>query len=595
MSFTVKLLPDIGISIAGGKSLTEEFYLGQRRDVTVSGFAGSRICYAADQDPCGRSAAGSAHTANVQWKGVNTESAAFPKAVVDAAGQVVLRPDAYPGQQLSGSTLSVYAFYPNRFQASHAGWSSRDGRIIFFSEDYLNDSFEVPVRISEPLLKAEADFIYLPLDGNEVQTQVGYWSFDGSVRLPADSFDPELLRTRLGLGLRASASTYEKWMSCLTLDAGTGEMYISRTVSGDSKMEDLAYDYINGSYNASLGRFQIYPLVLTDLYGSSGQFSLRVTRLGIKRLRSGLRSIFTTGTTDYSGILMSDYYNTGKTGQLEEDTAFGVRADFSFFHGDLSRIEWERTGTAMSYTCRRPPYETIHPVIDFVVETADTGEGGSFSWVYDESHQPTASSSGEPVPGGLIVPYGQQTMKGTITNKWDGRSFTCESGFRITYPSINCDLLIVARSNQAKASVYLMPLKVSKYLKRIGASVDQASRRWMMQLFGSDAWMSKVTLSRCYQSRPGSGIYHVQGQRMGIPVQDYDVRYAMEYLHGSTTQTVWTQAALDEVASSISNTSVVGNIYLDEADYPSEHFKGLIGFTIPDGKTCIYWTRPEAF
>ena len=595
LSFSLRLYGDISVTVADGKSLTEDFYLGQKRHLTVSGFAGSTLCYAADQDPCGRSASGTAHTANRQWKASSSESAAFPTARVDASGAVLLDPAAYPGQRLTDGGLDVYAFYPNRFQASHSGWTSREGRILFFSEDWLNDSVEIPLRISEPRLVSESRDIFLPIDGGEVTTPVGYWNFDGTARIGADAFDATLYAALLGVELRSTYSTHTSWMSCLHLDPATGEMYVRETSSGGLRMEELSYSTVNGAYSASLGYVTLRAKKLTELFSGGGNFSLRVSHLNINSLMSGLNTIFESTPTGPTSVLFSNYFNTNTQNQLEEDVSFGVRADFSFFHGDLSRIVWERSGDATSYTCRSAPYETLLPVIDFVVEEEDEGSGGTFSWVYNEAHQHQYSSGGEPVPGGLIIPFGQQLMTGTITNKWDGRQFTVRSGFYLTYPRINNDLLIIARSGQAKASVYLMPLKISKYLKRLGPQVDAASRRWMMQLFGSSDWMTRVTLSDCYMKRPGINDYYAPGNRSGTPLTDYDAKYARNYLYGDENATVWTQDILDRVASSIPSRSIARTVRLDPANYHSDYFDGLYGFSIPEGKTCIFWTGPGAF
>jgi hypothetical protein len=595
LNFSLRLYEDISVTVADGKSLTRDFYLGQKRHLSVSGFAGSTLCYAADQDPCGRSASGTAHTANRQWKTSSSESASFPTARLDGSGAVLLDPAAYPEQRLTDGGLDVYAFYPNRFQASHGGWTSRDGRILVFSEDRLNDSVEIPIRISEPRLVSESRDIFLPIDGGEVTTPLGYWNFDGTARIGADAFEASLYTSLLGLELRSAYNTHTSWMSCLSLDPATGEMSVRATTSGGLRMEELSYSTVNGAYSTSLGYVLLRPEKLTDLFSGGGNFPLRVSHLNINSLMSGLNTIFESTPTNPTSVMFSNYFNTGTQSQLGEDVSFGVRADFSFFHGDLSRIEWERSGDATSYTCRKAPYETLQPVIDFVVEEADEGSGGTFSWVYNEAHQHQFSSGGEPVPGGLIIPFGQQLMTGTITNKWDGRQFKVRSGFYLTYPRINNDLLIVARSGQAKASVYLMPLKISKYLKRLGQQVDADSRHWMMQLFGSSDWMSRVTLSDCYMKRSGTNDYYAPGNRTGTPLADYDVKYAWYYLNGNENATVWTQDILDRVASSIPSRSIARIIQLDPANYHSDYFDGLDGFSIPEGKTCIFWTGPGAF
>ena len=600
VTFELRLLPDIGVSVAGGLSLTEDFYLGQRRTVTVSGFAGSTVCYAADQDPCGRSGSGTPHTANVQWKAATASDAAYPGCAVDAAGRVVLdvSDPAYASQRCGG-TLDVYAYYPNRFLPAHGGWVSKDGRIIFFSEDALNDSFEVPVRISEPRLHVTEGEQHLPIDGNEVRTEFGYWKSDGSERLPASSFDPVLLQTRLGFGLRSrTGAPYSAWASCLALDPATGEMYVRQTTSSAGNLEEGRYELVNGAYSRDLASWQLDPLVLDDLYGDSPGFRIRVTKLQIRNIKNGFHTSHagTQGDTGES-ILYVGYFNTntasGTDEQLTEDTQFSVSANYHFVHGDLSRISWTRSGEATTYTCRRAPYETFAPVVDFVVDEEDDGNGGTLSWVYDETHQVRRSSSGEPVPGGLVIPYGNQGMTGTYSNKWDHRTFSVRVGFTLTYPVINASILVVARPGARYASVYLMPQKIIKYLKALGPSVDTAARHWMMQLFNDSRWMNNVRFEDCYQVRPGWNQYHRPGPQTGSPRSDYDIKYLWEYLYNHTNVDSWTQNAVNLVestnptlASAIARTAFVEG-------YVSDHFTTLSNSSsVARG---IWWTKPESF
>lgn len=599
-TFTLKLLPDIAFSVADGLSLTDEFYLGQKRTVRVSGFVGSDIRYAADQDGCGRTA-GAAHTQNVQWKSTPAASAAFPSCAVDAGGSVALRvPDpAYASQRYAGS-LDIYAFYPNRFQPSHAGWTSRNGKIIFFSEDTLNDTLEVPIRISEPRLRADVSEIHLPIDGNEVQTDFGYWNFDDSARLPASSFDDTLLQTRLGIGLRStSGAPYTAWTSCLAMNPATGVMCVKATSSSEGNLEDRTYSRTNGSYNTTLGRWQLYPLVLTDLYRNSPNFDIRVTKLLLYNLKGGLWTQKEGNDVGISSVsFLSSYYATNSIGgeqQLTENTVFSVSAEYYFVHGDLSRIEWSRDGDATSYTCQLAPRETFYPVIDYVVETDDTGSGGTFSWFYDESHQVMRSSSGEPVPGGLIVPFGRQYMKGTYKNKWDGRTFHVQADFILRYPVFNASLLVVARPGAVNASVYLMPQKIIKYLKSMGPDVNTAARKRIMMLFNDATWMNYIQYNDCYQSQPGSGGYFSPGIIMGCPRNDYDIKYLWQYVYGNTNITAWTQAAINllslpnadrPMASAVAQTVMIQG-------YSSDYFTTFTNYS--SYVQGIWWTKSEAF
>lgn len=599
-TFSLVLMQDISLTVADGLSLTDGFYLGQKRTVTLSGFAGRNIRYAADQDACGASG-GAAHTQNRQWKSTNAASGAFPSCAVDASGRVLLdvADAAYAAQACTGP-LDLYAFYPNRFQPAHSGWTSKSGRLIFFSEDYLNDSFETEVRISEPRLHTGAVEQHLPIDGNEVQTDIGYWTFDGSARLPASSFDATLLQTRLGLGLRsATGAPYAAWASCLALDPGTGLMYVKATTCSAGNLEDRTYSRTNGSYSTGLAGWQVYPLVLTDLYGNSPSFDIRVTKLHIRNLRSGLWTMKEGDGVAISGVsMLSSYYATNSVGgeeQLTELTRFSVSAEYYFVHGDLSRIVWSRSGDATSYTCAQAPYETFQPVIDFTVDTDDTGEGGTFSWVYDEAHQVTRSSTGEPVPGGLIVPFGRQYMTGTYRNKWDGRTFQVEADFNLTYPVFNGSLLVVARPGSALASVYLMPQKIIKYLKSQGPSVNTAARHQMMQLFNRSDWMNSILFRNCYQVRSGLNQYHKPGNTYGAPMTDYDVAYLWQYLGNGAGSATWTQNALEQLVSHsrMMAGALADEARLDNAQYGSQTFTTLANTSsYPEG---IWWSKQEVF
>ena len=588
-TFTLKLLPDIAFSVADGLSLTDEFYLGQKRTVRVSGFVGSDIRYAADQDGCGRTA-GAAHTQNVQWKSTPAASAAFPSCAVDAGGSVALRvPDpAYASQRYVGS-LDIYAFYPNRFQPSHAGWTSRNGKIIFFSEDTLNDTLEVPIRISEPRLLAPEGDVYLPIDGNEVPTELGYMTFNGSARVPGSSFDPALFASLMGVRLQAAAGSDGTWLPCVTLAPEAGNMYVSQTNLGASLLEEESkYSRINGAYCRRLGRVRIVPHVLTDLFGTTENFNLYVTKLNIDKLRSGIHCIFDDG---YS-VFQSDYFNTNPSSQLEDDTSFSMSAEYSFINGDLTRIDWTRTGKAMTYSCKNS-VEKVSPVIDFVVDIPDTGRGGTFSWVYDEARQVFQSSTGEPVPGGLILPYDTQTMTGTITNKWDGRSFTVSVSFDLSYPVITANLLVVAPAHSVNASVYLMPYKITKYLRRIGDRVDKASRHWMMQLFERSDWMDYVYSYNRYQTQSGISYWHSPGRKMGMPLTDFNVHYLWDFLNESTGETVWTPNAVNRL-SSYYPSSICNSSYVDFNSYQTRFFHQL-NQDSSQNVVGLYWKSPEEF
>lgn len=541
VSFKLKLYPDITVTVAGGLSLTDEFYLGQKRRVSVSGFTSSKVYYAADQDPCGASSSGSAHTANRQWKAKGTASAAFPTVKVDAAGNLVLKASEYGSQKLSGSSLDIYAFYPNRFLSSHDGWSSKTGRIVFFSEDYLNDSFSVDVRISEPRLfqtVATTESIVLPFDGMDVATttRVGYRSFDGSAWLERGSFDAGLYASLLAL--KTSYASTRPLMACVAFDEAKSSLHIAKTsVSGAGALKDQTFD---SKAQCRLGALNIKANGTTGLYGSGTVLQESVT-LSVLAISDFIAP--PTGVKYFS-----DGTLTAPIDQFTADEVFTVPFKYRFLHGDLSRIEWSRTGQASWYTCSNG--ERIGPVIDVQVQKEDSGSGGSLLWTYDESRQVMRSSSGEGVPGGLIMPYGPQTVTGKITNIYDGGTYETSSEFVLKYVSSMC--VFVAANRSRYASVYVLPRKHVKYLKRLANSVSYEARHWMMTWLGTDGWMAYTRASRFYQKRPGLNDYYrnsTSSNGDSFPrLNEFDVQY-LQNASGFTPGSVWNAAAIQAVES----------------------------------------------
>jgi len=112
ITLKIKLVENISVVVADGKSLTENFYMGQKRSVTVSGFCSSDIRYAAVQGACGTQS-GTGQNRNRQWKTVNTGDIAsgFPTCAVDGSGN--------PVYDVSASIYTV--------RSTQAGWTSTPG------------------------------------------------------------------------------------------------------------------------------------------------------------------------------------------------------------------------------------------------------------------------------------------------------------------------------------------------------------------------------------------------------------------------------------------------------------------------------------
>lgn len=544
--FKIGLYEDLGVTVAGGKSLTEEFYLGQKRTVSVSGFAGTAVKYAAVQEKCGASPS-AAKNANVQWKPGLT--GAFPSCAVDGAGRVVLDVGnhAYDAQTYTGA-LDVYAFYPNRFQALHSGWASKNGKIVFFSEDWLNDSMEVELRISEPKLvvPGSSKNYYLPIDGSEVATDYGYFDYAGTTRLDADGFDANLRSSLMQLSFAPlSGDLATTFGDCFSMDF-SGRAYVSKTQSGSARMEDLAYASASGRTTGN-GKFRLRNPVLTDLYPGAGQFNFYVSRLSIVSFafyKTGTNNVQQDGgantvTVDY--LFQPDDSN-------EIFRRFGVKMNYLFTNGNMDAISWSRSGTASTYSCSRSS-TVVQPVIDYEVSRYDTGSGGEIHWMYYEDRQ-TMSVGSEPVPGGLVVPYGEQVVTGTYRNKWDGREFSATLSFELKHQIGYCTF-IGAWANR-NATVYLVPHKGAKYLEQIGSRVSASQRAWMRKVLGQSeitgtAHPDNTSFGYCmYQKSYGVGDYYVYKTTVPIPASNLDVRYVPNY----SSATAWSAAALQSYLSS---------------------------------------------
>ena len=552
--FKLKLCSDIQVSVADGKSLTEEFYLGQKRTLSVSGFLGSTLCYAADQDPCGNSTSGAAHTANRQWK-ANNGSGAFPSAVVDAAGNVSRKAADYPAQRLSGGSLDVYAFYPNRFLASHGGWTSRNGKILLFSEDYLNDTFEVEVRISEPLAFKPSDYSgpsYLPLDGNEVEVpRIGYKSFDGSAFLPTVSFDAGLFSSLLAFRVVPESSAAADFLTGVAYDYESSTMCVKVTSNASGNLEDKTYDSSTGLWNTGK-RVRVYTNDATGLFKlqpdmNSGIILSRViqfSRLTVSGFNADGKSHYSTDPSEAKFSVK--YFQLGTLtapiDQFSDDESFSIWVKYRGRGYDWSRVTMERTGSETTFTC--PSGDRYGPVLELVEDTPDTGSGGTVRWLYDETHQVMRSAHNEPVPGGLLLPYGEQTVSFRYENKWDHRQMeTADNTLTLNYTSTFSFFVGATRSQYA--SVFYLPQKSQKYLMRMGPQMTAAGRAQLLSFLNTQAWYSHLGSTRLYKKSSSTG-YYLEASGSGVlrypQVNTFNVRY-LEGSYGSAS--AWSQAAMN--------------------------------------------------
>lgn len=560
-TFKLKLVEDITVSVSDGKSLSEDFYMGQKRHVTVSGFASPDVRYAAVQGPCGTEG-GAAQNRNRQWKTVNTGglSGGFPSCAVDGNGNPVLDPSnsAYAGQVYSGG-LDVYAWYPNRFQGGH-GWSSRDGKIVFFTGDWLNDSVEVPVRVQEPKLLTANEYAVvhrLPLDGTPISTaDYGYKVFDGSAPLAESSFDPTLYASLLSL----SGSVTNSLGDCMGYDMTSRKIFCKDTQSsayGDLASKTLTSEGVvrNGDSNLS-GEFLVHPNPASGLFGTGAVYD---TRFYFSAPVLTAMSVDGSNWQTGSATTFRVNYFSSKVNQYEDDESFWIDMKYRFVNSDLASFNVAPDGPKSTYTVGSTTYG---PVYEVQAGSYDTGSGGQLRWVYDESRQARQAPGGQKIPGGLLLPYGEQGVRFTFTNRHSGREVFVATDKHVTLEYSPDFAYFVGATNQRSARVFLVPAKNVKYLKRCASTATQAQRTWMTKLFGHRAWSDAARVETAFPI--GTGGYHdyySQPNYGSLPLY-FDV----QYLPGTGSATSWSWSRIDQLDGPISTSAPYRfspNIYSD--------------------------------
>ena len=527
VSFNLVLSSDMTATVSGGLSLVDDFYLGQKRTVSVSGFQGSTIKYAAVQKKCGSSSS-SALNSNVQWKTVNTgsTSSGFPSCALDGSGNVIYDPSnsAYSGQTYSGS-LDIYAWYPNRFQSSHSGWSSEVGKIVFFSEDWLNDMLEVNLRISEPrmITSTYSGTYRLPLDGTPFSiSDFGYKTFDGSSWLTESNFDATLYSSLLTFSTGASSDLSD----CVGIDIANKKIYCSDSYSstyGDlsaKTLSNIGIVYHEGY--ALLGEVYVYPNSATGLWSG---YVFRANFDFTAPIITAVEADGSSWSTGSKTTVKVNYFKTN-INPFEDDESFWINAKYYFTNSDLASLNIAPVGNKTTYTVGSTTYE---PIYEIQATSYDAGSGGELRWVYDESKQAKQAPTGEKIPGGLLLPYGEQRIYFTFTNRHSGREVTIDSGKYVTLLYNTPFVYFVGATNQRYARIFQVPAKNVKYLKRCASTADLDQRTWMTTLFGHRAWSDAARVQRAYPYvNMGISAFHDTYSLTNpgkLPLTNFDARY----------------------------------------------------------------------
>lgn len=528
-TLVLKTYEDITVTVADGKSLTDDFYLAQKRSVTISGLYGSNITYRAD-------------AGNKQWKLTNSLTDPFPGVA---------------SQDLASTSFDIYAFYPSKFLNGHGTDVSR--KLYVATDDILNDSGAAcEITISEPYYQGYGSYMnceIINIDGNEVQLRHPYQSFDKSVELDPALFDETLYREYLALPVSFDASS-SPYLEALYLDPFKDKIFVKNSYPSAGKLETLTYTDIDvngygtcrcfsaGDYvykvNPSSGLFSYYsPTGYIRSYYTKAYFGTFGLATSLTDYEDGTGCFvhYTGGgqPIDADGnpvIKVSEYFNYSARKVIK------YKGTIENVHGDNSLIEGlALSGEKITYTCQNSS-EVIEPVIDLEID------GNAIMWVYDSARQKTQSASGEKVPGSLCVPYGVQKATITSGNKWDGRKWETTADGGSIYHYVAAAQFLLATTASANAKIIFTSVRNAAVLTNLYPGVGNNAKSWISKCMGSSGWGAYLRSGpKDFESSSYDGISGYQYDLETIP-------YKTNYAFGSSSP--WTNAGAKQAYESAS-------------------------------------------
>lgn len=502
---------DLTLDFEDGKNLQDNFFLGQRRALSLGGTAGSKIYYAADQDDVAAQGFGK-HRFNRQWKTVPSEEAAFPGCVLDKSGNVVcpyMDYESYSGQYVdSGQKLDIYAFYPNHFSAGK--FRSSSGKIILCTDDIHNDGIiEVPVKIRMPWYDGNIDVVeplQIPVDGKEVGLDIGFYTAEGGEEMDVSDFDDNLYELLLKPQFGWDAVD---WYKCIRISEDLKSLYLFRTTLDGRRIEKE----LRGS--EPLGRLAVRGNAFTGLYPDFDVVECNISLPG------------EIGTVVQ--VAGKNYFN-------EKGTAGKIRfeAPCEYVGGDVGQVDVSAAGPAIRYECAVAAGETYGPELEFGYS------GGKISMTFDETRQVRYSSAGEFIPGGLLVPYGDYRMTLGVTNRWDGRRLEYPVDFTINY-SIDLKQFTIF-SPKRYATIVLTGEKNAEYLKMYGPEASPDELMFLLESVGTRKWNEHLAVTG--PSYYIKGKYHLDDDKIyHVPPSDFDVKFF------NANASTWSASLSDAVSS----------------------------------------------
>lgn len=548
----IKTADDIGFTVNGG-SLVEDFFISQHRSVSFHGLEGGRIYYAAQQDQCGRSSGGK-NSYNRQWKTGNTLSEPFPfcKSTPDGAPLYpYMDLSAYETQQIAkDGSLDVYAFYSNNFERFY-GWKHSRGNIIVCTDDLLNDGvLSIPVEIRSPEIYLYGGIEkYLAFDGSEYPFSCRIYA--SGRRITKGDVDEELFKAVLSPKLSYDTNV-SPWLDCVSVDFLDEKVYLSKTTIGDRKIED---ECENG---ANIGMIRIIPNpYVADLYHYSDSTGI----------------IF-----DYPKIFAPEDVTSSAYLGLDSDNV-RARGFCNNNYNDHLRFNVITYGPGLIFRCRNG--EVIKPK----VELEWRQDGREYCWYFKASSQAMVSSSGEPVPGDMLVPYGTQGIALRVTNKWDGRTSVQKVSFNVSHALTMGEIGIF--NPTSIATVHYVTKRGAKRITELLGKAEMSTIRWILDYPVDGRWKKYCTTGPDFYIEDG---WYQRNDDEPYKAMNFPVRYV------SSSAAVWTESLARKTFEGSNN------LWLNSVNLKSPDGSGFIGpktdnplITGDEGFSMFFCTSKYAF
>lgn len=224
---------DISVKVSGGLSLTDGFYIGMRRKVSVSGLAGSKIYY---------------------WNSYGVDRLTL-KATASESADWIHNAKSSSQTISSGSTLNLCAYNQSNGQQFV---------LKMVSNDTFNDGSQIcntDVVVNAPKMGGPGGDIYVPFDGRGVEVPFNYMTTEGEI-IPEESFDKTIYSQILKPGMVWSEGVIQAMSKWIGSDGM--ELYLKNYYSGDEFVGDRI-----ATYSGYLGPVDFGPADRSLAYGNT--------------------------------------------------------------------------------------------------------------------------------------------------------------------------------------------------------------------------------------------------------------------------------------------------------------------------------------